>query len=227
MIKNEADLIGKKKKNTYVPHRNQGQECTWTLGYLCPGRHICSILVSWLLLFSAPDCWWRKLTPQLLSWHIADSDPPKETNTSVFPGLHFTFFGERFWRSHLESGANPAHAVAAEVRHRSGIGHSYTVAPSSCVCAQSCPTLCDPVDCSPPGSSVHGISQARILEWVAISSSRGSSFHLGPTLLVGRLAEWEGSWLCVGGWGGSNHHEMYRFCKRHLQITMMMKTELF
>ena len=40
---------------------------------------------------------------------------------------------------------------------------------------QSCPTLCDPVDCSPPGSSVHGILQARILEWVAISFSRGSS----------------------------------------------------
>ena len=40
--------------------------------------------------------------------------------------------------------------------------------------AQSCPTLCDPVDCSPPGSSVHGILQARILEWVAISFSRGS-----------------------------------------------------
>ena len=47
-----------------------------------------------------------------------------------------------------------------------------------CVCMsmhlQSCPTLCDPVDCSPPGSSVHGILQARILEWVAISFSRGS-----------------------------------------------------
>ena len=41
--------------------------------------------------------------------------------------------------------------------------------------AQSCPTLCDPVDCSPPGSSVHGILQARILEWVAISFSRGYS----------------------------------------------------
>ena len=40
---------------------------------------------------------------------------------------------------------------------------------------QSSPTLCDPVDGSPPGSSVHGISQSRILEWVAISSSRGSS----------------------------------------------------
>ena len=39
---------------------------------------------------------------------------------------------------------------------------------------QSCPThSCDPIDCSPPDSSVHGISQARIWEWVAISSSRG------------------------------------------------------
>ena len=40
---------------------------------------------------------------------------------------------------------------------------------------QSCLTPCEPVDCSPPGSSVHGILQARILEWVAIPSSRGSS----------------------------------------------------
>ena len=40
---------------------------------------------------------------------------------------------------------------------------------------QSCLTLCDPIDCSPLGFSVHGILQARILEWVAISFSRGSS----------------------------------------------------
>ena len=40
---------------------------------------------------------------------------------------------------------------------------------------QSCPTLCDPRDCGPQGSSVHGILQARILEWVAMPSSRGSS----------------------------------------------------
>ena len=40
--------------------------------------------------------------------------------------------------------------------------------------AQLCPTLCDPMDCSPPGSSVHGILQARTLEWVAIYFSRGS-----------------------------------------------------
>ena len=41
--------------------------------------------------------------------------------------------------------------------------------------AQSCPTFCDPMECSLPGSSLHGILQARILEWVAISFSRGSS----------------------------------------------------
>ena len=41
--------------------------------------------------------------------------------------------------------------------------------------AKSCPTLCNSVDCSPPGSSVHGILQARILEWVVIPFSRGSS----------------------------------------------------
>ena len=41
--------------------------------------------------------------------------------------------------------------------------------------AQSCQTLCHPMDCSLPGSSVHGILQERILEWVAISFSRGSS----------------------------------------------------
>ena len=43
-----------------------------------------------------------------------------------------------------------------------------------CLVAQSCPTLWDPIDCSPPGSFVHWILQSRILEWVAISFSRGS-----------------------------------------------------
>ena len=46
---------------------------------------------------------------------------------------------------------------------------------------QSCPTLCDSGDCSLPGSSVHGILQARILEWVAISFSRGSSWPRDQT----------------------------------------------
>ena len=49
--------------------------------------------------------------------------------------------------------------------------------------AQSCPTICNPVDCSWPGSSVHGILQARILEWVAISFSRESSQPRDQTLV--------------------------------------------
>ena len=47
-----------------------------------------------------------------------------------------------------------------------------------CVVAQSCLTLCNPMDHSPPGSSVHAISQVRILEWVTIPFSRASS-HSG------------------------------------------------
>ena len=53
--------------------------------------------------------------------------------------------------------------------------------------AQSCPTLCDPMDCSPPGSSVHGMFHARVLEWGAISFSRGSSQPRGQTQ-VSRIA---------------------------------------
>ena len=51
----------------------------------------------------------------------------------------------------------------------------YTVEYCCCLVSKSCLTLCDAMDCSPPGFSVYGILQARILEWVAVSSSRGSS----------------------------------------------------
>ena len=46
---------------------------------------------------------------------------------------------------------------------------------SCCLVTQQGPALCDPLDCSPPGSSVHGVFQARILQWVVISYCRGSS----------------------------------------------------
>ena len=65
-------------------------------------------------------------------------------------------------------------------------------------CVISCPTLCDPMDYSLPGSSIHGIFQARILEWVATSSSRGSSRPRDQTCVscIGRqilyhCATWE------------------------------------
>ena len=52
---------------------------------------------------------------------------------------------------------------------------------------QSCPTLCNPMECSPPGSSVHGILQARRLEWVALPCSRGSSRPASPALWADSL----------------------------------------
>ena len=55
---------------------------------------------------------------------------------------------------------------------------------------QSCPTLCDPMDCSLLGSSIHGILQTRILEWVAVPFSRGSSHSRDRTqvpLIAGRF----------------------------------------
>ena len=76
-----------------------------------------------------------------------------------------------------------------------------------CVClvAQWYLTLCSPTDCSPPGSSVHRISQARILEWVAISSSRVYSWARDQTCIscvscLGRqilyhCTPWEAKWV--------------------------------
>ena len=62
--------------------------------------------------------------------------------------------------------------------HCNGSSVAWNTFPCTCVCAkllQSWQTLFDPLDCSLPGSSIHGILQARILEWVAMSSSWGSS----------------------------------------------------
>ena len=58
-----------------------------------------------------------------------------------------------------------------------------------CVCVQSHPTLCDPMDCSSPGSSVHRIFQERILQWVAVFCARGSSQHRDWTKVS-----------CIGRW---------------------------
>ena len=65
----------------------------------------------------------------------------------------------------------------------------------SCVVSKLCLTLLRPIDYSLPGSSVHGISQARILEWVAISFSRGSSQPRDqiPVSCIGRLIIYQGA----------------------------------
>ena len=76
------------------------------------------------------------------------------------------------------------------------------------ICAkllQWCPILCGPMDCSPPGSSVHGLLQARTLEWVAISFSRGSSWPRDWTQvshIAGRRFNlWATRYQAIFDWG--------------------------
>ena len=76
---------------------------------------------------------------------------------------------------------------------------------------QSCPTLCDAMDCSPPGSSVHGIFQARILEWVAMPSSRGSSQPRDPTRNPHLLhLHWQAGSLPLGTWEAPSFYQNTR-----------------
>ena len=90
--------------------------------------------------------------PLLCCWHLVpNSSPWKVSQASIQLGL-----------PGLTNKIQDAHAIFG----------------SMCVHAQSlqsCLTLCDPMDCRPPGSSVRGILWARILEWIAMPSSRGSS----------------------------------------------------
>ena len=78
--------------------------------------------------------------------------------------------------------------------------------------AQSCPTLCDPMDYSPPGSSIHGILQTRVLEWVAISFSRGYSRPRDRTRvsgIVGRCFTTCATGEVYRGGGGSFNKAVY------------------
>ena len=84
----------------------------------------------------------------------------------------------RFWASNAGgSGSVPGQEINSPCTVR--CSQNYQI--NKCVCALSGPTLCDSMDGSPPGSSVHVIFQAKILEWAAISFSRGSSWPRNRT----------------------------------------------
>ena len=78
-----------------------------------------------------------------------------------------------------------------------------------CLAAQSCLTLCDPMDCNPPGSFVYGILQARILEWVSIPFSRGSSWPRDWT----QVSCITGGFLLLSLQGSPKHLSIYIFLK--------------
>ena len=93
---------------------------------------------------------------------------------------------------------------------RSGMEHQSSL-------ARSCPTLCHPLDFGPPGCSVHGIFQARILEQVAISFSRGSSQPRDSTLISYRLLRWHAASLPLC-YLGMEHGSLYFFQKLCQQL---------
>ena len=93
---------------------------------------------------------------------------------SFFLSLYYSYYSLQSLRKLITDKLLWAHTC---------LGHLAPII-SSCMQAQllqSCLTLCSPMDCSPPGSSVHGILQVRILEWVVMPSSRGSSWPRNPT----------------------------------------------
>jgi len=77
-------------------------------------------------------------------------------------------------RPEVNGNKNGAGGGNSKILAKSGIYIPNTFYKASATSLQ-CPTLCDPMDCSSPGSSVHGILQEKILEWVVMPSSRGSS----------------------------------------------------
>ena len=114
---------------------------------------------------------------------------------------------------------------------------TYTQTRVVCVCTHSCVTLCDPTDCSPPGFSVHGISQARILKWVAIPFFRVSSWPRDWTLVsctegrfstiwATREANW-GWWRCPRRQKGNPWLHLLKLRVSHASMAPFNLTTLF
>ena len=116
-----------------------------------------ALLISWPGAHGCVSSWWKLGASELILGSV---------NKTEFSGKWVSCF---FLTLFLLRGLSFFCFVA--VKASSSLGYCKSCAHS----LQSCPTLCDPIDCSLPGSSVHGVHQARILARVAISFSRGSS----------------------------------------------------
>ena len=120
------------------------------------------LLMTWLAHYTGSSCFWSRRCGK---------------NSSLTVDILCTLNLKLFF---IRTIAALGHFKASDNGSQENVTHHRL-----CVHAQLCLTLCDPMDCSPPGSSVHGIFQERILEWVAMPSSRGSSQPRGlnPGLL--------------------------------------------
>ena len=89
----------------------------------------------------------------------------------------------------------------------------------SCMCAQLCPTLCDPMDCSPSGSSVRGIFQAKILDWLAISFSSGFSWPRDQTHVSGIFCNGRQILYHCASWEVLSFPRSINIVRRRLQLS--------
>ena len=133
----------------------------WELGLLFDEEWWCSWVERWWAFKSnRPGPGWRLCQLQFVDLEQVT----KLLCTSPYPWV-------KYWQ-------HPTCRVTETVRNnipKTLPSMCYIHSESESEVAQSCLTLCDPMDCSLPGSSVHGIFQAIVLEWIAISFSRGSN----------------------------------------------------
>ena len=147
-------------------------ECGWSFHQLSQKLGPCPILTHPFWAGNIPLETGSKATPPLLKNRGSYSRVYMDSvltgtnrNRHIPLGVFLVRVGTHTVYTGASTRAYMPHGMHIFIPSRPSLVHAVT---------QSCPTLCDPVGWSPPGSSVHGISQARILEWVAISSSRGS-----------------------------------------------------
>ena len=143
------------------------------------GLYTTGIYLSWFWRLEAQDqgvsmdgCWWSPLLSSTLSFSLhlhLGKEAPKALTAIIGPHTKVKTT-ESMFQTVSFSGL-----FTAFKNNSYYIFLSFSFSLSCCLVMKSCLTLCDPVDCSPPGSSVRGISQARILECIATFFSRRAS----------------------------------------------------
>ena len=137
---------------------------------------------SWRCFFdSAPSSKYRGISPPRDSPTPAGCPAVQLKLDPIYPETALDPTSSGLSPTRLPHHAHPPTSTASQKSRcfwLTGCRSESSMTASFCCCwfAKSCPTLCNPMDCSLTGSSVHGISQAKVLEWVAISFSQGSSW---------------------------------------------------
>ena len=187
-------LVIRKSKGKNTPNQESAKPLRW-LYVACNAPNIYHLAPAYPIPNSQAQPWkpadelkravenqGRSAEPSLLAWLGACvfMREPFQKQTLRWEFVYKWLFKEFSQRKKKSSGRQ---RETGKERERSKANARFQAKPQSqldsvgsLLTAQSCPTLCNPMDCIPPGSSVHGILQTRKLEWVAIFFSKGSSY---------------------------------------------------